>query len=155
MNLILEPENFLALDGVVTDTFFLGDLANLSGDLFLEDSKFKFLLTICLVFFGDFCVRSLFLELNLDLFETILPVVTTLAPFLSCLLEAADRSICLEVRLVSKLLGLLRNDLDKLTLLLAGLVRCRAGGCMEAPGTDPWAEDVDLWDLMGEKRLSR
>ena len=93
----------------------------------------------------------------------ILPVVTTLPPFLSCLLAPAARSICREVRLVSKLLGRPRKDLDRLLLLLLLGLATTAGGCMELAelgAAEPRAEEVDLtllgaWDRTGEKMLRR
>ena len=80
----LRGVNFLTLDGVVTDRFFLGDLSGKMGDLCRPSSKVRFLFTICLVFFGDLVGRFLFLALSFD-FVIILPVVTTFRFFLSLL----------------------------------------------------------------------
>ena len=101
----------------------------MSGDL--SDPK-RFLFTICFVFLGDLAASSFFL---LDM-DTILPVVTRAPLFFTLLL--AERSIWRDVRLVSKLFGRLRKDLDRLTLLLGLLGRMAgAGGCMEPAETGP------------------
>ena len=148
-----------AFEGVVTETFFRGDFVNLSGDLaLLPSSKFKLRLTICLVFFGDL-LANFFLMLFLCL-AAIFPVVTTFPALLSLL--PAPRSICRDVKLVSKLLGLAWKDLDMDLLVWFGIT-LKAGGCIEFAelgDTEPRAEELDLtllgcWDFIGEKRLRR
>ena len=131
---------FRLLDGVGTETPFLGDLA---GDLDFPSSKLRFLLTICLVFLGDLAARSFFLTLSLVL-DVIRPVVTVLPPFLSSLREPTARSIWRAVALVSKLLGLLRKERDRFKLLL--LFGLRAGGCIELAelgALEPRAEEFE------------
>ena len=121
----------------------------MSGDFPDPPSKLRFLFTICFVFFGDFAARSFFLVLTLSLVETILPVVTRALLFLT-LLEA-ERSICREVRLVSKLFGRLRNDLERLTLLLPGLLgrMVGAGGCIELAEAGRPTEPLEDLTLLG------
>ena len=114
----------------------------MSGDFPVPPSKLRFLFTICFVFLGDLAASSFFLELTLSLVENILPVVTRAPLFFTLLL--AERSIWRDVRLVSKLFGRLRKDLDRLTLLLGLLGRMAgAGGCMEPAETGP-TEPMDL-----------
>ena len=149
----LLPWYLRALEGVVTDTFLRGDLP-LSGVL-PDPSKLRFRFTICFVFLGDLAPSSFFFPLIFNLEETIRPVVTSLVLLLS-LLVAAERSICREVRLVSKLFGRLRNDLERFALLGLLTTTAGAGGCMELAEEGP-SELLDFtlfgWtDLTGEHR---